>query len=188
MKKVELPQKLVEEMHTHFKDCDRTYYVDAIEKEVPELFKNRLEVGKWYKNPGYGEAIYCVTSIGDGRFKAYGFDYHGAWNDSCDFGDVSDGDRQEATYEEVETALIEEAKNRGLIKGVNVASVFQDYKDVLLNEYSFRYGTQLWSRGCNFGIMLMDEDGTWATRIEKVKELTIEEIQDKLGYKIKIVE
>lgn len=49
-----------------------------IEREVPELFKTRVEAGNWYKH--FTGAIVCVTDAEHGR--GYGVDYGGDWIDS----------------------------------------------------------------------------------------------------------
>lgn len=95
-------------------------------KEIKELRVQleelpKLEVGKWYKNPQYGSALYCVTSIDlcNDSYSAYGFNYSGQWRTNEEFGDL-DSDPIPATDKEVEEALIKEAKKRGFKEGVTI--------------------------------------------------------------------
>lgn len=156
-----------------------------IEKEVPELFKNRLEVGKWYWS--IANKLICLTSVDVLRAYYYGFSSSNDWigkewmdNASVDI---------EATKEEVETALIAEARKRGFKEGVNYDSTnvgFPSQIKCYINSNEFLYKTN--------NVLLIDNwrifaDGNWATIVleDEVKELTVAELEEKLGYKIKIV-
>ena len=46
-----------------------------VKEWFPEAFEVKLEIGKWYKNPKKGEALFFVTKINkdEGTYFAYGF-------------------------------------------------------------------------------------------------------------------
>ena len=89
-----------------------------------------------------------------------------------------------ATAQEVETALINEAKKRGFKNGVIVErpdSFINDGTVTILGNFSL-----LGNIGLQLGGFAIMENGTWATII-KPKQMTQEQIEKELGYKIEIV-
>ena len=81
-----------------------------IEKECPELFKNKLEVGKWYN---YYKGALLVWNNGG---YSYGF-INGKYREDWSF---CSQDAEPATEEEVKEALIKEAKKRGFKSGLKI--------------------------------------------------------------------
>lgn len=155
----------------------------GLKDKIKELEKPKLEVGKWYKTED--DVLFHVVSIDSNSYKTYGNYKHG-WGGDWRIGKKSNYAKKavEATKEEVEKALIKEAKKRGFKEGVTFRSATGSLTAFVVEgslylEYSILYSD---GRGCIF------YDGNWAEIIEESKELTIEQIQDKLGYKIKIVE
>jgi len=96
-------------------------YLDVKESESAA---SELQVGKWYSSRD-GDYLVCVSSLlgeDEGHFTAYGF-WHGVWQFSdADSMDNFNKDAVwiEATYKEVEEALVNEAKKRGYKEGVIV--------------------------------------------------------------------
>ena len=104
----------------------------------------------------------------------------------------------QATNEEVEAALIKEAKKRGFKEGVKFTQV--DRGDYL---YGFKKGSKNEKCGPSFarvtypngedillaGGFAVYGNGKWATIIEEpqVKELTIAELEKEYGCKVKII-
>lgn len=87
-----------------------------IKEMFPEVFETKLEVGKWYKSNDILNHIFYVTKLFDGKYFYYGFNCVGNYEDNdyyllADFG-LKNGFTK-ATPEEVESALIAEAKKRG---------------------------------------------------------------------------
>lgn len=80
----------------------------------------KFEVGKWYK--GFirkGIIAFCESNDIPKGFKGYGINDDGVWIESIDW--LSNTDPIiEATKEEVEKALIKEAKRRGFKDGVKL--------------------------------------------------------------------
>ena len=176
MKKIELSEELVKEMHEHFSVNKKGYYKKMLEREAPQLFKKPLEVGKWYTdNNGI---LYCLVSIDDTPYNCsyYGF-YGGYWlrqQSHCNFKGLI-----EATRKQVETALIAEWEKNN--------KSFENYayhEPNCLKEYS----NVLFGWGDDEEIIELFNNSKWATIEEPTKEMTIEEIQKELGCKIKIVE
>ncbi|MGM1427931.1 hypothetical protein ACS126_01645 [Sphingobacterium lactis] len=115
-----------------------------------EEVKKELDIGKWYKTPQGG--LYCVVSIEDKFYNAYGFSVSGYWfeNEGIPKGVV--GYDRPATSQEVEQALIEEAKRLG----------FKD-KFIAYNSAS--------NVLCGDGErILLDSTGHWSNIIEQPEE------------------
>lgn len=87
-----------------------------IEKEFPDLFKTKLEVGKWYVLKTY-LSDWLMNYQGNGSVS-YGFNTTKDWGNNYIMQECDDW--KEATHEEVESALIAEAKKRGYKKGVRI--------------------------------------------------------------------
>lgn len=87
----------------------------------PEVFKTKLEVGKWYKNfRDTNQIIFVLDFKHVQSIRGYGFDTNGKWTKDdklFSWGLPSNGDYKEATHEEIRTALINEAKKRGFEEG-----------------------------------------------------------------------
>lgn len=172
-----------------------------LEEKFPSVFvKDELEVWKWYKNgdAGYSNSIACVFEVSKedkDAFSGYGFERNGKWAEDYDFGWAS-YNWIPATPKEVETALIAEAKKRGFEEGVNIVDLYNgksknDY--VLISSDDFEYEKvpcgklqgKMALRDSDGSILFVD--GKWATIIEQPTEMTVAEIEAKLGCKIKIV-
>jgi hypothetical protein len=99
--------KKIEEIESQIKDLLKE--VESLKKQEPNF-----EVGKWYKS---GKTLFNYQL----DYGVYGFDDEGEW-ETCDswiWETWFDGTRL-ATPQEVETALIAEAKRRGFKEGVMV--------------------------------------------------------------------
>tara|TARA_R110000803_G_scaffold131141_8_gene198451 strand:+ start:567 stop:1109 length:543 start_codon:yes stop_codon:yes gene_type:complete len=156
-----------------------------IQTEFPKLFvKQELEVGKWYKETDKNKLLICITDCKN--IHGYGFTRTGEF--TKDF--YREGDAYmftPATDQEVEQALIKEAKKRGFKKGAYMVQNKEEYPDqqepILIENNKFEFIT---GDFCVFGwdIFL---NGKWATIIEDKKEMTVCDIEKALGYSVKIV-
>lgn len=151
---------------------------NEIEEAFPELFKPKLEVGKWYKNTFFGKSLFCVTEIKeDGWYNACGFDHTGCW-DSGNWGRINNSNREEATKEEVEQRLIEEAKRRGFKVGVTVVNVDdEDRVREIGILYGFDWDTDF-ENGLTYDSELIFKDGKWAEIIPERKGIPVHEMKD----------
>jgi len=129
-----------------------------------------LEIGKWYKNPDFGCALYCITKIENGYIFAYGFDFIGKWHNDSEFGKIQENDNpQPATESEVFEALKAECNKRNLVKPYN------------FNALTFDFGSnQLYAdmAGGNFSKWIIFDNGKWAEPIEETYiKITLSEIK-----------
>ena len=139
-----------------------------IENEVPEM-KARLEVGKWYKHNKF-----LLYAIDDTHW--YGFDHGAHWEDNVSYTNLlHDNYLQLATPEEVETALVNEAKRRGFKEGVKCISLLSpDGEEILKSDFQFQ-SNNLWIDSNEYKCCIF-KNGKWATIINEPteKELLIE--------------
>jgi len=104
-----------------FKTMNREEKIKDLQRQLDELKAEPvLEVGKWYKDTEYKNELWCIT----GKNRGFGFDAMGHWSDESEL--PSNKKFTPATPEEVETALIKEAKRRGFKEGVSVKSIYFD--------------------------------------------------------------
>jgi hypothetical protein len=163
---------------------------EALKQWFPSAFKQYWESGKWYFV--YDDLNDCNALVlkGDKNDVTCGF-----WLDNnIFFGDGSwinlDKEiKREATPQEVETALINEAKKRGFKEGCSFnAVVFMNSQRQLFNSS----GKLDFDHFDNNNVIYIDgyavfENGKWAEILPQPTEMTVEEIEAKLGYSIKIV-
>lgn len=90
-----------------------------LKETFPEVFKTELEEGKWYKMKGDTHFLCNFNGNIGNNGNSYGFNLKGEWMDNSMCFQNSDT-YVEATPEEVEVALINEAKKRGFINGVTI--------------------------------------------------------------------
>ena len=172
--KTEISNEFILEAH---KEACSTWKA-RIEKECPELFKNILQEGKWYKRTD-NKAIFCITGFYEKNFGAYGFNFKGEWAvNKYDFGtiDFDLGTTVLATEQEVKEALINEAKKRGYDKGVSIKECLQggDYNAKLKNGFTFSFDYGLWSYSYTNGQnVCIFKDGKWAEIIQQPTEIEL---------------
>jgi hypothetical protein len=92
---------------------------DCLKEWFPDAFKAELEVGKWYKMKGDIHFLCNFNGNIGNNGNSYGFNLTGKWMDNSMCFHNSDT-YVEATPEEVESALINEAKKRGFKNGVTI--------------------------------------------------------------------
>jgi hypothetical protein len=174
-------------LEAHVQACQE--FKTKIEEQAPELFRDRFEQGKWYKDNEH-DMFYINENPNNSSFSVYGF-LNGGWRDRFSVGRtwITSGECKEATKEEVEAALIAEAKKRGFIHGANFIGIGSERETLVdlnttPNEWQFDINKNSLSHYCNNYFF---SKGKWATIIEEPEEITIEQIQKELGRKIKIV-
>lgn len=110
---VELPKEFVIEVHKSA--CSD--WKKRIEEVAPELFKSRLEAGKWYKEKsglGIGYRLMFCKEIKEDSFTGYGFCSAGNWQNKTTY---CFGGFRPSTETEVFEALKKEAVRRGFKEG-----------------------------------------------------------------------
>jgi hypothetical protein len=149
-----------------------------IENQFPELFpKVKLEVGKWYKR--IGELL-----VWNGGENTYGFCDGGGYCDNMLFTIATSA--IPSTKEEVETALIAEAKRRGFKDGVKVArsGINGDLKFATLELKGFRYHEETNELDSANTEGYYFRNGKWAEIISEPIELSLDEIAKKFGVDV----
>jgi len=162
-----------------------------IATEFPKLFKGtKLVVGSWYKTTQF-ELSYLINITelffdkyykGSISQRHYGFENgefkKGSWNNTAFSKSLIP-----ATDKEVETALFAEAKKRGYKEGVTIESFSPLEPNIIESDYKGGYykGGYYMDGCCVF------DNGKWATIIPKIKEMTLVQVQNQLGYAFKII-
>lgn len=174
--------KITEEQIKEAHNAACPQWKQKIESWFSECFKVSLEVGKWYKMPYFNSFIGCIKEYDKERFYYYGLNTGGVWNNN-DFYFLRDSLLTPATDEEVESMLKKEAKKRGFKEGVYFNPVASASKSKIKKDWIFVDSVNLLT---NDGLEVFN-NGKWATIVEQPKEMTLQEIESKLGHKIKII-
>ena len=131
-----------------------------------------LEIGKWYKHKDYPR--FLSIHLNDDR---YGFDISGYWFDDVRSKLSYHEDYYEATPQEVEKALIEEAKRRGYKEGIKFKSLIYDKDESKLSSAQLDWDEVMdgwWHLRDSFGESIF-HNGQWATIIEQDKFAELKE-------------
>ena len=156
----------------------------------PDAFKKELEVGKWYKSSC---SVFFVTKIENEKVYAYGIN-DGKWlQDGCFDIKFSKNDT-EAAPQEVESALISEAKKRRYLNKLRFVKCLCDFSEEPTQEYYNEIGAlyyeksvnKLWIQDGSYLDICIFDNGQWATIIHPEK-MTLEQIEKELGRKIQII-
>lgn len=145
--------------------CSKSLTSETLKAITEPVTSVKLEAGKWYKDAYsnfliYAEEIHEITN----DISGYGFYSSLKWFDSkrvC----VKNIKLNIATHEEVETALIEEAKRRGFKEGVRFKSASSGDEFTFKGELKlYKYESLTPSLGCVF------IKGKWAEIVEEPKQ------------------
>lgn len=107
--------------------------------------------------------------------KGYGFNSRKEYVQSTNWFEIDKW--QESTPQEIESALISEAKNRGYKKGLLIYSKWAG-GCTLNHKEPYLKNNELWFGGCRIFVA-----GIWAEIAEK---MTLSQIEKELGRKIKL--
>lgn len=183
---VELPKDFV--LEAHRSACDT--WQRKIEKQLPELFKKSVTIGKWYKNKLIFGSLFCVTNISSNNnaFGGYGFERmdtgRPAWIDESGNEYFPISGATPASDEEVKESLLAEAKRRGYKDGNYKCLVGK----TMAHSDNYRYhpeNNKVTSGYVNGCANVVFDDGKWA-KIEETKqtELTLEQIAEKFNVPV----
>jgi hypothetical protein len=146
------------------------FYCPGLDNKEPK--ETKLEVGKWYKT-NHG----CLFNYNGNIDKendpcGYGFSMSGKWFeiDNSDDGGW-ESNPTPSTDQEVEAALIKEAKKRGFEEAKNIKSITFEGKTMELSkasEFQFKDG-ELRRWELSGGYVVIFYKGKWATIIEDQK-------------------
>ena len=182
--------KITKEQILELKNTLHKERVDYLLNEYfPDAFRTTLEVNKWYKDNN-SKLLYFILEIKDVKnINAYGFDARGNYCESkSDYEWGTPDSYTEANNKEVETALINEAKKRGFLKGIY-------FDNSILKDEDFGHGNQIKKEvhfsECDNGTIWCHSEigynrqlfrnGIWATIIPTI---TKQEAEEKLNCKI----
>lgn len=187
-------KELAKEAYNSNDVCDE--WKEKIEQVLPEL-KQKLEVGKWYS--GYRDYVVFITKIkkedGYNKLYYYGFSYDWFDDDYIASNEIESSLRP-ATKEEVEKALIKEAKKRGynnnnskcLVLDTRIISddYYFKYRDseedlVIQDNTSLRRVNVIYKKGKWSEII--EDPTTKAIEVEPIKEIEINGIKYTLTPK-----
>lgn len=150
----------------------------------PEVFESELEIGKWYKSTDNSSRMLYFL---DGEDN-YGVDGCGIWRAPL-YHDVKNMDEfKPATDSEVEKALIKEYNKKYDGKSFKIENCLLPFTHSLVESVKYiKNHNCLYIVQGGVGGQRIFEDGKWMGEIIEKKELTVKQIEDKLGYSIKIV-
>ena len=172
MKTFELTQEQIDRL------AEKKHAKELLQKFIPEAFKTKLEVGRWYKLKDNPKILALYDCFKHHRPYAYIFNEKGDYEYRVEFSLFESPTYWElATEEEVSEALINEAKKRGYKEGVKCKfGIIEEIRTIETNDFVFKleYNT--------LGIKL--KNGKWAEIIEEPKETepTKEEINRVLTF------
>ena len=157
-----------------------------IREVFPKLFKGEFGKGDWITplNEYEGIAILCFQGDLNSRNSGFGLNYRGVWKDKYNtYGDVHIKYRK-LTTEEVEEALVKEAKRRGFKKGIlvtneNLESVTWSLDNIKINENHFSYQKE--RDILKLGQKRIYEKGKWAEIVSPQYPKHLQKAIDKYG-------
>jgi len=162
-----------------------------LKEKFPEVFKSELEVNRWYKADS-GGLWFIEKLLDNGSEISYGFGSTGNFYESSKR--CKSLNYTLATESEVKEALINEAKKRGFKEGVSIDNSNLNYNDcgvgnIISKNVGFYYqkDNTLWIKSTSdySANRCIFKNGTWATILPTVTELTLEQIADKFGVDVK---
>lgn len=146
-------------------DCGRWADLITTNTEDGEVFydintqKNtKLTKGKWYKNLTYEGSYFLFDGIGNFNYKGCGVDYLGNWYDNGNWG--MDDFYREATQQEVEEILINEARSRGYKEGQVIKSFVSG--ESRLHDYGEGFKFDIYNNRLWYNSNILFQDGEWA--------------------------
>jgi len=181
------------------KDC---YSNPELLKQIfPDVFKNKLEVGKWYKSTDGHSALLRVVEAYKGMnenfaFESYGFNFDGYYVQSSKSGKgFGSHNLTLATKEEVEQALFNEAEKKGFKKGAKFKTIDGSDRICTFNGmfYEFIFNTlhaqingDEWEKDGKY-ISSNPEifnNGKWAEIISEPIVITLDQIAEKFNVDV----
>ena len=158
--------------------------IDLNDSRVNEILNLGLKVGEWYKKKDYGDLMFYFNGkyTNKNNVDNYGFDYNGIFQEVIGVHKHEVNEYYEATKQEIEQALTNEAKRRGFKEGIRVKLFDSMYDISTLNNGEFTYQKDYNRFGIRGGdscgsFAVLFKDGQWAEIIDDKTELTFEEYQ-----------
>ena len=172
MKTFELTQEQINQL------AEKKHAKKLLQKFIPEAFKTKLEVGRWYKLKDNPKILALYDCFKHHRPYAYIFNEKGDYEYRVEFSLFELPTYWElATEEEISEFLIKEAKKRGYKEGVKCKfGIIEEIRTIETNDFVFKleYNT-LGIKLKNGNADVIFRSGKWAEIIEH-SEPTKEEI------------
>ncbi|MVW92412.1 hypothetical protein FCL53_10590 [Elizabethkingia meningoseptica] len=162
-------------LEAHADACNE--WKEKLEEWYPKVFKQKCEVGKWYWASEKAKREKTFLFFNNGENITYGFGWGGNWTNDLNHG-WSEITGIEATEDELQCALENEAKTRGIVLGavVNTENIAGNgdykYRNKIIKHGGFiDYGK--WNdlrirHGSESGYALVVfKDGEWARVINE---------------------
>jgi hypothetical protein len=181
MKKYEITKEQILELSTNSSIICKM----SLHQWFPDAFKKELEVGKWYKKE-YFKAIFLFNGLKDRDGDALGCGFIDTFWINNDPDNGWGKDFVLATPEQVETALINELWKRFKIED-RIKCVNGTETTIKGRRIAFNVKKNVITLDDSENLYELFNNGEWATIAEPPTELTVAEIEKKLGYSIKIV-
>ena len=162
--------------------------IDLNDSRVNEILGvKELELGTWYKKKSYGDLMFYFNGkyTNKNNENNYGFGYDGIFQKEIGVYKHEVNKYYEATHEEVEQALINEAKRRGFndVGELNITIFEQNNKPYGKGYFGTGNNTFILSNNSLYldGVQIF-KDGVWAEIIDEKAELKeeIKELRNKL--------
>tara|TARA_R110000868_G_scaffold312096_2_gene573034 strand:- start:1360 stop:1950 length:591 start_codon:yes stop_codon:yes gene_type:complete len=185
MENYTITEEQIKQAHNHA--CSE--WKERIERWFPDAFKSELMVGRWayIKHNSMDNALIFIKDKSE--HYTYGFNHAGEWTEKYDNENFHNryikDFVQYATMEEVESALIEEAKRRYGANWeqveINAHADGANWSGLGINKGSFNIGV-FWNKMYSVnGVIYID--GVWAEPLLKI-EVTLREIAEKFNVSV----
>lgn len=188
MKKHKITEKQIKEIY----EATSINNQEQLKEWFPKVFEKQYKLNNWFIYLNEEDGQETLVFIRNDK-TCYGFDSPNIWSETTNWTSPDlDWIERKATKEEVGQALINEAVKRGFKEGAKTKGLNNDNEiSQIINGYSYKFEVDELRLNCkgNFFIKrLVYERGIWAEVIEEPKvKITIEEIEEKLGYEIEII-
>lgn len=161
----------------------------------PDVFEVKLKAGKWYKstyvNKSGINSKFLAFIIDLKSQKNYGFNFLGEWKKNMFF-EIPSNSLIEATNQEVETALKNEAVKRYKVGDYIVRNFDKNLGDVIINKEMYINDSEYYYNAqddyLEFHGFVVYSKGQWALVLETKTIKEAEELLKELGHGCKIVE
>jgi len=159
---------------------------ERIKQWFPDAFKEELDAGYYfatcYGNDGY---LCYFKNPNDKNLFAEFYIINGNYYEKGHFSTIE----RKATPQEIETALINEAKKRGFVEGVTYIAVGEEKgRKTTLGSMDLRYGVGEKDALCSCGYPRIYYKGKWAEIVSKPTVLTRQQIADKFNIDVNNLE
>ena len=117
---------------------NNSFSEEIIRKECPKLFESEIKIGDWISSKINKKVAIKITDIKDTELFGYGINYKGEWIDEKVVGELT-SDLFVLKPQEVENALINEAKKRGFKVGVEFITPINEFLSTCNEIFTFDY-------------------------------------------------